>query len=170
MGSQRVRHDWATKLWFLNIFQSCLFFFFLNCRVIKSGLVFLSIIFHVCFVRACYVSSVVSDSATPWTVARQAPLSMGFSRQEDWSGWLFPSPGDLPDPGIVSSAALACGFFTTSATWEARDFGWLMFIYSSNLYDNDPLVQALAVRDDLCGWRREIRGVCAWCSCSMKQG
>ena len=38
--------------------------------------------------------------ATPWTVARQAPLSMGFSRQEDWSGLPFPSPGDLPDPGI----------------------------------------------------------------------
>ena len=36
--------------------------------------------------------------ATPWTVARQAPLSMGFSRQEYWSG--FPSPGDLPDPEI----------------------------------------------------------------------
>ena len=38
--------------------------------------------------------------ATPWTVARQAPLSMGFSRQEYWSGLPFPSPGDLPDPGI----------------------------------------------------------------------
>ena len=38
--------------------------------------------------------------ATPWTVARQAPLSMGFSRQEDWSGLPFPSPGDLPNPGI----------------------------------------------------------------------
>ena len=37
---------------------------------------------------------------TPWTVARQAPLSMEFSRQEYWSGWLFPSPGDLSDPGI----------------------------------------------------------------------
>ena len=37
---------------------------------------------------------------TPWTVALQAPLSMGFSRQECWSGFLFPSPGDLPDPGI----------------------------------------------------------------------
>ena len=45
--------------------------------------------------------SVVSDSfATPWTVACQAPLSMGFSRQEYWSGLPFPSPGDLPDPGI----------------------------------------------------------------------
>ena len=38
--------------------------------------------------------------ATPWTVAYQASLSMGFSRQEYWSGLPFPSPGDLPDPGI----------------------------------------------------------------------
>ena len=38
--------------------------------------------------------------ATPWTVAHQAPGSMGFSRQEYWSGLPFPSPGDLPDPGI----------------------------------------------------------------------
>ena len=38
--------------------------------------------------------------ATPWTVAYQAPPSVGFSRQEYWSGWPFPSPGDLPNPGI----------------------------------------------------------------------
>ena len=38
--------------------------------------------------------------ATPWTVAHQAPLSIGFSRQEHWSVLPFPSPGDLPDPGI----------------------------------------------------------------------
>ena len=38
--------------------------------------------------------------ATPWTVAYQAPPTMGFSRQEYWSGLLFPSPGDLPNPGI----------------------------------------------------------------------
>ena len=44
--------------------------------------------------------SVVSDSATPWTVARQAPLSMGFSRQEYWSGLPGPPPGNPPDPGI----------------------------------------------------------------------
>ena len=45
--------------------------------------------------------SVVPNSfATPWTVARQAPLSMGFSRQEHWSGLLCPPPGDLPDPGM----------------------------------------------------------------------
>ena len=38
--------------------------------------------------------------ATPWTVAHQAPRSVGFSRQEYWNGLPFPSPGDLPDPGI----------------------------------------------------------------------
>ena len=38
--------------------------------------------------------------ATPWTIARQAPLSMGFSRQENWSGVPLPSPGDHPNPGI----------------------------------------------------------------------
>ena len=42
----------------------------------------------------------MSNSATPWTVAHQAPLSMEFSRQENWSGLPFPTPGGLPDPGI----------------------------------------------------------------------
>ena len=42
----------------------------------------------------------MSDSATPWTVAYHAPLPVGFSRQEYWSGLPFPSPGDLPNPGI----------------------------------------------------------------------
>ena len=44
--------------------------------------------------------SVESDSVTPWTVAHQAPLSLGFSRQEYWRALPLPSPGDLPDPGI----------------------------------------------------------------------
>ena len=60
---------------------------------------------------------------TLWTVACQAPLSMGFSRQEYWGGLPFPPPGDLPDPGIQSvslrSPTLAGGFFTASTTWEA---------------------------------------------------
>ena len=59
--------------------------------------------------------SVVSDSfVTPWTVAHQAPLFMGFFRQEHWSGLPFLSPGDLPDSGIKHlSPPLAEGFFTT---------------------------------------------------------
>ena len=61
-----------------------------------------------------FCCSVVSDSfATPWTVACQAPLSMGFLRKESWSGLPFPFPGDLPDPGIeLASPALAGRFFT----------------------------------------------------------
>ena len=62
--------------------------------------------------------------ATPWTVARQAPLFMGFSRQEYWGGLPCPPPGDLLDPGIeptaLMSPALAGRFFTTSTTWEAH--------------------------------------------------
>ena len=51
---------------------------------------------------------------TPWTVVRQAPLSMGFSRQESWSGVPFLPPGDLPGPGIEpSTPALVGRFFTT---------------------------------------------------------
>ena len=61
----------------------------------------------------------------PWTIARQAPLSMGFSRQEYWSGLPFPSPGDLPNPGIeppsLMSPVLTGMFFTTSTTCKAPD-------------------------------------------------
>ena len=49
---------------------------------------------------ACSVASVVYDSVYLWTVAHQAPLSMGFSRQEDWNGLPCPPPGDLLHPGI----------------------------------------------------------------------
>ena len=69
-------------------------------------------------VQACVLGrSVVSDSATPGTVTRQAPPSMGFSRQEYWSGLPLPSPGDLRHPRIKpmspATSALANGFFTT---------------------------------------------------------
>ena len=68
----------------------------------------------VCACTCTLGCSVMSDSLIPWTVACQAPLSMKFSRQEYWSGLSFPSPGDLPDPGIkCMSPALADGFFTT---------------------------------------------------------
>ena len=62
---------------------------------------------------------------TPWTVARQAPLSMGFFRQEYRSGLPCPPAGDLPDPGIklasLMSSALANGFFTNSTIWKAQE-------------------------------------------------
>ena len=67
--------------------------------------------------------------ATPWTVARQAPLSVGFSSQEYWSGLLFPPPGDLPDPGLepvsLVSPALAGRFFTTEPPGKPTAFSGL---------------------------------------------
>ena len=74
--------------------------------------------------HACMLShfSHVSLFVTLWTIALQAPLSMGLSRQEYWSGLPCP-PGDLPDPGIESASrlppALAGRFFITGDTWEA---------------------------------------------------
>ena len=63
--------------------------------------------------------------AIPWTVACQAPLSMGFSRQKYWSGLPCPPPSHFPDPGIepesLVSPALAGKFFTTSTIWEDHD-------------------------------------------------
>ena len=59
--------------------------------------------------------------ATPWSIAHQAPLSMGFPGQEYWSGLPFPSPGDLPDPGIKPmSSALAGGFFTVEPSTHTQ--------------------------------------------------
>ena len=69
---------------------------------------------HVC---VCSIIQSWSNLETPWTVAHQAPLSMEFSRQEYWSALPFPTPGDLPNPGIepafLSSPEMAGGFFTT---------------------------------------------------------
>ena len=93
MGSQRVRHDWATSLTH-------------------------SLTGNVCYVLSHF--SRVWLFITPWAVTCQAPLSMGFSRQEYWSGLPCPLPGDPPHPGIklvsFKSPPLAGGLFTTSAT------------------------------------------------------
>ena len=84
-------------------------------------------------IPACmYAKSIQSFQlfATPWTVAFQGPLSMGFSRQEYWSGLPFPSPGNLPNPGIKHvSSPLASGFFTTSTSWEAHILYISIYVY-----------------------------------------
>ena len=80
------------------------------------------------YIHACALNhfSHVQLFATQWTLAHQAPLSMGFSRQEYWSVLPCPPPGHLPDPGIkprsLMSPALASGFFTPRATWEVHLF------------------------------------------------
>ena len=70
----------------------------------------------------------MSDSETPWTVAHQVPLSMGFSRQKYWRRLLFPSPGDLPDPGIgpaspTSSASQADSLLLSHQGSPSKGFG-----------------------------------------------
>ena len=84
--------------------------------------------------------SVVSSFATPWTVAHQAPLSMGFPRQEYWSELPFPSPGDLPHPGIkLRSPSLASRFFTT--TPPGKPFNFLPLIKFSLSANCTPTLQ-----------------------------
>ena len=94
--------------------------------------------------RHVSVLSHVRLFATPWTVARQAPLSMEFSRQEYWSGLLFPPPEVLSDPGIEpaspASPALACLFFTTSATW------WVFFPVKLSLSKIDVILLMAMLR------------------------
>ena len=93
-------------------------------RVGANSLVFSKIIGSE--LSACLLScfSRVRLCATLWTATCQAPLSMGFSRQEYWSRLPCPPPGDKSDPGIelesLISPALADRFFTTSTTWKAR--------------------------------------------------
>ena len=82
---------------------------------------------------------------TPWAIACQAPLSLGFSRQEHWNGLPCPPPGDLPDPGIepasLISPALAGGFFTimpfgSSCLKSVRNLP-LAFLVCIETFDDD---------------------------------
>ena len=91
-----------------------------------NALLFKALRFGVCVVHVCmcmsvcvsvcvFSHSVMSDSSvTLWTVAHQAPLSMGLSRQEYWSGLQFPSPEDLPDPGIEPMSTAVAGSIAMS--------------------------------------------------------
>ena len=68
--------------------------------------------------------------ATPWTVAHQAPLSKGFSRQEYWRGLPFPSPGDLPDPGIEPTfPALQVDSLLSEPPGKPQECSYIIVIY-----------------------------------------
>ena len=76
--------------------------------------------FHLLCVRARSLQSCLT-LCDPMDYSLQAPLSMGFSRQEYWSGLPCPSPGDLPDPGIGPKSPASAGrFFNSSTTWKAN--------------------------------------------------
>ena len=77
--------------------------------------------------------SVVSNSfVTPWTIAHQAPLSVGFPRQEYWSGFPFPPPGDLPDPGLNPS--LLCLLHWQADSLSLRHQGSLYILGSGKWF------------------------------------
>ena len=82
------------------------------------------------FISVCMCAQSHPTLATPWTVARQAPLSMGFPRHEYWSGLSFPSPGDLPDPGIEPvSLWVSC---ISRQTWAIGKAPGSLVVYSKS--------------------------------------
>ena len=93
---------------------------------------------------------------TPWTVAGQAPLSMGFSRQEYWSRLPFPSPGEFPDPGIEPvSPTLPGGFFTECWQLQVPSIFYEYILFHSgflggSVVKNPPAVRETSVRS--LGW------------------
>ena len=115
------------SVWFVWVTVVCLFipwwgiFGFSGLVGVMNGAAVDSSVHVLCSYSCVCAHSVMSDSANPWTVAHQAPLCLGFPRQEYWSGLPFSFPGDCPDPGIKpASPALAGGFFTTEPPGKPR--------------------------------------------------
>ena len=115
-----------------------------KCISHKKIIPFHFIFSYISFSHVCVLShfSHVQHFATPWTVAHQASLPMGFSRQEYWSGLLCLPPGHLPDTGIelvsLRSPALASGFFTISLylflpTTNEHTFVFTVFVDDYNM-------------------------------------
>ena len=100
----------------------------------------------------------------------QAPLSMGFSRQEYWSRWPFPPPGHLPDPETepvsLASPALAGGFFTTSTTWEAPK---VLITFSGADQDGGYTVTPICLEDLHRMARTELMGKAMECTLDWVQ-
>ena len=100
-------------------------------------------------IQTAVVACMCSDSqlfATPWTVVSQTPLSMGVSRQKHWSGLPFPSPGDLPDPGIEpGSAAFQADSLLSEPPGKSKNFIFLSFPPECYLFKaNDCLLGPLS--------------------------
>ena len=130
-------------------------------------------------VRVYVVASVVSDSVTPWTVARQAPLSLEFSRQQCWNGLPFSPSGEIPDPGIEPMSlvppTLTGRFFITTlasqvaqwikkspATLASQVAQWIKKSPAMQetqktrvgyLVEEDPLEEEIATHSSILAWR-----------------
>ena len=114
VGSQRVGHDWATEL---NWITFCV-----------NSLKTYDNFAHSWSEVEVKLLNWVRLFATPWPVAYQAPQSMEFSREEYWSGLPFPSPGDLPNPGIEpGSHALQADALPSEPPGNSRHCNWYLF-------------------------------------------
>ena len=119
--------------------------------------------------RAYQVASVLPDSLeTPWILVHQAPLSMGFPRQEYWSGLPCPPPGDFPDPGIeltsLTYPALVGGFFTTPTTWETRS---QIYWKSNHFFLSNRMSWSLKKKNKNCPAYRQLFIGPAFSACSV---
>ena len=105
-------------------------------RIVSTNINIISVTKLTCLILfLLFTCQVVSDSsATPWTVARQVPLFMGFPRQEYWSGLPFPSPAHLPNPGIEPATPTLKRRFFTWAIWEAH--AWLTVHINNTKFSN----------------------------------
>ena len=145
IGLNRVRHEWSnlacTHAWYMLWDR---YSYYLHLTIRQSRLAWLAngtLISELCQMEVtqscptccnpmyCIVKvkvkslSRVRPFATPWTIAHQAPPSMGFSRQEYWSGLPFPSPGNLPNPGIeLRSPALQADALTSKPPGKPVEF------------------------------------------------
>ena len=104
--------------------------------------------------------------ATPWTVARQAPLCIGFSRQEYWSGQPFPSPEDLPNPGIKPrSPALQADFLSAKPQGKPNSWSEQPILSPADLPDPEieprsPALQADSLPTEISGKPTVHRSIC----------
>ena len=126
MGSQRVRHNRATE--HARLFKS---------EPQKGSISPPPLLQSTSSPLVCMCAKLLQSCPTlcnPWTVARQASLSMGFSRQEYWSGLPCTPPGDIPDPKIELTSArspvLASRFFTTSTIWQQVDLNDALTVFT----------------------------------------
>ena len=105
--------------------------------------------------RKVKVTKLCPTLETPWTVACQAPLSMGFSRQECWSGFPFPSPGDLLDPGIEPSL-LHCRQILYQLSYEGSPNLIEIFINSIHIFEHISwlvLEKEMATQSSTLAWK-----------------
>ena len=134
--TKKITYKNAYTQWWLRDWKEHALISFLSmwnaCGLEKKKSVDKSLVWNLALCVCAQLLSCVLLFAVPWTVACQATLSLGFSRQEYWSRWSFPSPGDLPDPEMkLVSPVLAGGFFTTEPPGKPETYLYLLLIIQS---------------------------------------